>query len=76
MMASAVRTVMDFARLEVWGVAEESTSWTVNENCPVADGVPEITPVELLSVSPPGKEPAVTDHVSGATPPVAATVAL
>ena len=39
-------------------------------------GVPEITPVELFSVSPAGSDPDETDQVLVPTPPVDASVAL
>lgn len=47
----------------VLGVA---TTLTVNELLPEELGVPEITPVEALSESPVGREPAEIDQVSGA----------
>jgi hypothetical protein len=43
----------------------------VNENVPLADGVPLITPVVELSVIPGGRLPALMDHVYGLCPPVA-----
>lgn len=42
---------------------------------PVAEGVPEITPV-LESVSPAGRLPETIDHIYGVVPPVAVNVAL
>ena len=48
----------------------ESITLTVKENVPDAVGVPLIWP-ELTSVSPAGKEPALTDQVYGAVPPLA-----
>ena len=39
----------------------ESLTFTVKEEVPAVVGVPLICP-ELLSVKPPGKEPAVTDQ--------------
>ena len=38
-------------------------------------GVPEITPVELLSVNPGGSEPDEIEYVNGAVPPVSESVA-
>ena len=53
---------------------DESATCTLNENVPVAVGVPEITPA-VLKESPPGKdEPDESDHASGAMPPVVASV--
>ena len=43
-------------------------------NVPLADGVPEIVPVELPSVSPAGREPAMIAQLYGGEPPVAASV--
>ena len=44
---------------------------TVNENMPLAVGVPESAPEDALSVRPPGNAPAVTLHVNAAGKPVA-----
>ena len=41
-----------------------------------AVGVPVIAPVEAFKFAQAGKAPLVTDHVYGAVPPVAASVAL
>ena len=46
----------------------------VKTNVPVAFGVPESTPVEELSVNPPGNVPAVLDHEIVPVPPVAVNV--
>jgi len=43
---------------------------------PVAVGVPEIAPVVVFNVMPVGSDPELRDHVSGATPPVVAGVAV
>jgi hypothetical protein len=48
----------------------------VNVLVPVVVGTPEITPVEAFSVSPAGNPPAVTAHVYGVLPPLAASVVL
>ena len=37
---------------------------------PPVVGVPESTPVEVFSVRPGGRLPAVTDHTNGAVPPL------
>jgi hypothetical protein len=44
-------------------VVEPSFTWTVKLEVPVVVGVPEITPVEVLSDSPAGSEPLVVDQV-------------
>jgi hypothetical protein len=51
-----------------------SVTLTTGVNVPDTVGVPEITPVDELIVTPAGNVPAVTDHVYGVVPPVAATV--
>jgi hypothetical protein len=63
------------ALVAVCGVELESFTWMVNENVPVWVGIPPICPVEVLSVSPGGKEPEVTDQEYGAVPPLAVSVA-
>ena len=40
-----------------------SRTWTVNVNVPAALGVPEMAPVPLVSDSPPGRDPDVSDQV-------------
>ncbi|HLG92953.1 MAG TPA: hypothetical protein VKY15_08255 [Acidimicrobiales bacterium] len=44
------------------GVAE-SVTWTVKENVPIPEGVPETVPVFVSSESPGGSEPPVNDQV-------------
>ena len=39
-----------------------STSFNVNVNTPVTEGVPVIAPVSLFRVSPAGNRPSVIDH--------------
>ena len=51
-----------------------SVTCTVNEAVPAAVGVPLICPVELLSVSPAGREPALIDQLYGVVPPLACNV--
>ena len=53
----------------------ESVTWTVKLNVPATVGVPEMTPVSLLSVSPVGSDPLAIDQVYGKVPPLAAKVA-
>jgi len=61
-------------QLPVLAVAPvESVTVIVNENGPVAEGVPVISPVDALRLKPVGKEPAVTANVYGPVPPVTVT---
>ncbi len=53
--------------------ADESATWTVKPKLPVALGVPLMAPVEALRANPVGKAPALSAHVYGPTPPVAAS---
>jgi hypothetical protein len=53
----------------------ESFTCTVKDAVPPAVGVPPIWPVALFSVSPAGRDPAVTDQLYGVVPPLAANVA-
>jgi hypothetical protein len=73
---AAAATLILNAAVAVWGVADESFACTENAEEPDAVGVPEIAPVELLSVKPAGSEPEATLQVYGVVPPVAATAAL
>ena len=41
----------------------------VKLDVPAVDGVPLMTPVEAVMLSPEGREPPVIDHENGATPP-------
>ena len=52
----------------------ESVTWTVKLELPEAVGVPEITPVSLLSDRPVGSEPLTIDQVYGGVPPLTANV--
>ena len=52
----------------------ESVTFTINEEFPAADGVPEIAPVGA-SVKPAGSIPGETLQVYGAMPPVATRLA-
>src|ERR1019366_3874080 len=47
-----------------------STTLTVKLEVPAVVGVPEITPVEVFSVSPAGSVPEVSENLNGAVPPV------
>ena len=57
-------------------VCARALTWTVKFEVPVAVGVPEITPVLAVSVSPGGSAPLAIDHVYGGVPPLAASVAV
>jgi hypothetical protein len=52
----------------------ESVTAIVKLNVPVALGVPEMTPLEGLSVVPLGSAPEVTANVNGDVPPCAVIV--
>src|SRR5262249_3149348 len=52
-----------------------AVTWTVTLEVRVAVGVPEITPLTGVRVSPAGSVPLAIDHVYGGVPPVAASVA-
>ena len=54
----------------------ESVAVTVKLAVPAVVGVPEITPVAPARAKPVGSEPAVTDQVMGAAPPVDVKAAL
>jgi hypothetical protein len=51
-----------------------SVTCTVNDAVPAVVGVPLICPVELLSVSPAGNDPALIDQLYGVVPPLACSV--
>ena len=52
-----------------------SVTFTVKENVPEAEGVPEITPEEAVKVKPAGSEPLLMLHEYGVVPPLACSVA-
>ena len=52
-----------------------SVTFAVKVDVPDAVGVPEIAPVEALSVNPAGSEPLLTLHEYGVVPPLACSVA-
>ena len=54
-------TVLDNARVSV--LESLSVTSTVKFSVTVAEGVPEISPVEPFSDSPSGREPEAMDHV-------------
>ena len=60
--------------LDVAGVAE-STTFTVNDHVPRLVGVPEMTPVDGLTIRPGGNLPEAIDHANGACPPDKASAA-
>jgi hypothetical protein len=51
-----------------------SVTVAVKDEVPLADGTPEMVPVDEVSVSPAGRLPEVIDHEYGAVPPVACRV--
>ncbi len=53
----------------------ESVTWTVKLKVPAVVGVPAMTPVLALRVSPEGSAPLTTDQVYGEVPPDAESVA-
>ncbi len=59
----AGETVSVRACVSVTGVAAESRTCAEKLKVPAAVGVPEIAPVLVLTVSPPGSEPLETDQV-------------
>ena len=70
-------TVKAIAWLEdIFTALEESVTWNVTDPLPPPVGVPEITPVLAVKLSPGGNDPAVTAHVYGLVPPDTASVAL
>ena len=75
-LSGVALTVMLRAALAVFVGLSESVTVTVKLIAPVCGpvGVPVITPVVELSVSPAGKLPTVTAHVYGVIPPVAPSV--
>ena len=67
--------VMDSEVLALWGVGVvESVAVTIKDEVPADVGLPEITPVPALRVSPPGRLPLEIDHEYGSVPPAAARV--
>lgn len=58
----------------VWAGRLLSLAVTVKLNDPLADGVPEITPVAAVNVNPAGRLPEVIDHVYPGVPPIAVKV--
>jgi len=51
----------------------ESATWTVNRKFPIALGVPDTFPVELIA-RPPGNDPPLMVQLYGGTPPFAVGV--
>jgi hypothetical protein len=69
-------TVMLRAWVAVWAVGVvESVTFTVKLNVPAEVGVPEITPLDAVKLSPGGRRPELMLQVYGVTPPVAVKVA-
>ena len=61
--------------LAVCAVVLESLTCTLNVKLPTWLGLPLKAPLEEFNPNPAGREPEVTDHVYGAVPPAAASVA-
>src|SRR5215831_19154516 len=55
---------------------DPAVTLTVKPEVPVAVGVPEITPLAGVRVSPAGSVPLAIDHVYGGVPPVAVRFAV
>src|SRR5262245_5574876 len=64
-IAIGLLTVMPRALVMFWAPA---VTMTVKEKVPDAVGVPEITPVPAVSVSPAGRAPLAIDQVYGGVP--------
>jgi|SRR6516225_6097795 len=69
-------TAMLNCSLAICAGDEESSTSTEKEELSACDGIPLICPLELDSVRPAGKEPEASDHVYGAVPPVAVSLAV
>ena len=61
-------------RLLLAVAVDESVTWAVKVNVPLALGVPVMLPF-VFSVRPPGSEPLVLDQEYGGAPPFALSVA-
>ena len=72
-MVPALPMAMDRSWVAVCCGDDESVTCTVKLKVPAACGVPEMVP-ELLIFRPSGRFPELTDQVSGAVPPAAASV--
>jgi hypothetical protein len=73
-MASAALTVIADGSVAIRGGFAESVTWTVKLFKPAVVAVPDMAPVEAFSDKPSGRVPALTDQLSGATPPEAERV--
>ena len=71
----AAATVILKPLVAVCGDPAESVTCAVKLEVPIAVGVPEMTPVALVSDSPAGSEPLDIDQLYGGVPPLAARVA-
>jgi hypothetical protein len=70
--ASAIAALKDWVA-ESAGF-EESFTWTTNGKVPDCVGVPPSWPVAVLSVTPAGRLPELTDQEYGVVPPLAKRV--
>jgi hypothetical protein len=68
--AIVIDSIADF----VWTGLLLSVAVAVNENDPLAVGVPEIIPLPAANVSPAGRLPEVIDHAYAGVPPLACSV--
>lgn len=64
-------TVKEMLAVAVCCTALESLTVTEIGKLPLAVGVPEMTPMLVLRLSPSGRVPEVIDQTKGAVPPVA-----
>src|ERR1035438_7203149 len=69
-MVTPAPIVMTNGLLIVFAGVALSLNWIVSWDVPAAVGWPLITPFEAPSNKPPGKEPVVSDHLYGVTPPI------
>jgi hypothetical protein len=71
--AAAIVMLNDF--VAVCAGDEESLTCTLKDDAPACVGVPLIWPVEVVRLSPVGKDPELINHEYGAVPPEALKVA-
>ena len=69
-------TVIDMVAELVRSGLEESVSDAVKWKVPLVEGMPEITPLDGLRLSPGGRLADETDHTYGLLPPIAEREAL
>jgi hypothetical protein len=76
--AVGVAAATDNVRVEVAEFVDDpaSVTFTLNENCPLTVGVPEIIPVAAARDNPDGSLPELTPHTTEDVSPVAAILSL